>query len=64
MDGYYTGLDSDILVSTGTWRWVRLDLPGVTGVTLLDPLPIFKLIMEHSQYDPPLTLSDVGEETS
>lgn len=65
LDGYYTGLASDISVSVSRWKWVRLGLPAeVTAVTLLDPALLWKLVMDHSQYDPPLTLADIGEETS
>ncbi len=67
MDGYYTGFASDILVSAGRWRWVRLDpgsLPGadLSGVTLRDPAALYELIMNYSLYDEPLTLADIGEE--
>jgi hypothetical protein len=64
MDGYYTGFASDISVSMARWKWVRIDLPEVAGIALLDPALIYKLVIDHSQYDKPLTLADIGEETS
>jgi hypothetical protein len=67
MDGGYMGLASDILVSMGRWRWVRLDpasIPevGLAGVTLRDPVGLYELIMNYSLSDEPLTLADVTEE--
>ncbi len=63
MEGHYTGFASDITVSTGWWRWVRLDpgsLAGLDGVTLREPAALHELVMNHSEYDAPLTLADVG----
>lgn len=67
MQGYYTGVGSDIEVSTGLWKWVRLDpdtIPdtGLAGVTLRDAAGLYDLVMSHSQIDVPLTLADVREE--
>ena len=67
MQGYYTGVGSDIEVSTGLWKWVRLDpdtIPdtGLAGVTLRDPAELYDLVMSHSQIDVPLTLADIREE--
>lgn len=67
MQGYYTGVGSDIEVSTGLWKWVRLDadsMPdtGLAGVTLRDPAALYDLVMSHGQIDVPLTLADVTEE--
>jgi hypothetical protein len=67
MQGYYTGVGSDIEVSTGFWKWVRLDpdsIPdiGLAGVTLRDPAALYDLVMSHPQIDVPLTLADVTEE--
>lgn len=64
MEGYYVGVDSDVEVSTGFWRWVRLD-PGpipVPGITLRDPHDLYDLVMAHSQYGAPLLLADVRGE--
>ena len=67
MQGYYTGVGSDIEVSTGLWKWVRLDpdsIPdtGLPGVALRDPAELYDLVMSHSQIDVPLTLADVTDE--
>jgi len=66
MEGYYAGVGSDIQVSTGFWKWVRLDpdsIPdlGMPGVTLREPSDLYDLVMSYSQYGAPLTLADVGE---
>ena len=66
MQGYYTGVGSDIEVSTGLWKWVRLDadsIPdtGLAGVTLREPSGLYDLVMNHSQIDVPLTLADITE---
>lgn len=64
MEGYYAGVGSDIQVSTGYWKWVRLE-PADTdlaAVGLRDPAVLYGLVMSRSQYDAPLTLSDVRED--
>jgi transcriptional regulator with XRE-family HTH domain len=58
MDGYYTGLATDVSVSAGRWRWVRLD--GASA-TLKDPAVVHKIVMGHSQYDAPLSVADIGD---
>ena len=60
MEGHYTGFASDITVSTGYWRWVRLN-PGadLAGITLRDPAALFDLVMNHSEYGAPLAVADV-----
>jgi DNA-binding transcriptional regulator YiaG len=68
MEGYYTGFASDILVSTGPWKWVRLAPESLSGdvlskISLRDPSVLYELVMNYSQYDVPLTLADIGEET-
>jgi DNA-binding transcriptional regulator YiaG len=66
MEGYYTGVGSDIQVSTGYWKWVRLE-PGslveadLAAVALREPAALYDIVM-HSQYDAPLTLADVRED--
>lgn len=64
MEGYYAGVGSDIQVSTGYWKWVRLDPDGtdLAAVALRDPAALYSLVMSRSQYDAPLTLADVREE--
>lgn len=61
MQGWFTGLASDVAVSMGAWTWVRLD-GDPDGITLLDPAVIHKLVMSRSPYDAPLTAADIGEE--
>jgi hypothetical protein len=64
MEGVYSGVGSDIEVSSGLWKWVRLD-PGpgpLQGIALRDPHDLHDLVMSHSQYGAPLTLADIGEE--
>jgi hypothetical protein len=67
MDGWYTGLASDIAVSAGRWKWVRLDpasLPGdLDAVRLRDPAALCGLVMGWSQYGAPMALDDVREDT-
>jgi hypothetical protein len=63
IQGTYSGVASDIDVSGGSWRWVRLD-PGPVppaGFTLRDPHELHDLVMSHSQYGEPLSLADVRE---
>jgi hypothetical protein len=67
MAGYYTGFGSDIEVSTGPWKWVRLGADSIAGVDLAkvrlrDPVELGTLIEDHSQYDSPLTLTDIEQE--
>jgi transcriptional regulator with XRE-family HTH domain len=62
MDGYYTGFASDIQVSEGNWKWVRLDTESTPQGILREPAVLHGLIAERSQNDPPLTLSDVRED--
>jgi hypothetical protein len=64
MDGYYTGLASDISVSAEHWRWVRLDDAGLSAVTLREPAAIYELVMSRTQDDPPLSAAGIGEEAS
>jgi hypothetical protein len=67
MAGYYTGFGSDVEVSTGPWKWVRLAEDSMAGadlskVKLRDPVELGALIDGHSQYDPALTLADIEQE--
>lgn len=66
MDGVYTGFGSDIDVSTGPWKWVRLDADSLSGVDLSavrlrDPTDLGGRIGTHSQNATPLTLADITE---
>ena len=63
MQGHYTGVGSDIEVSRGFWKWVRLEPgAGLPEITLRDPAVLHDLVMSHSQPDVPLTLADVRED--
>lgn len=67
MAGYYTGFASDVEVSTGPWKWVRLDEDSIAGadvsaVKLRDPAELGARIEDHSQYEPALTLADIEQE--
>ena len=63
MDGFYTGLASDIAVSVGRWRWVRLPF-GADGITLrAAPHALYDLVVNHQQTDAPLMLADVREDS-
>lgn len=66
MDGYYTGLSSDIEVSLGRWKWIRLDPSSTSNVdlekaTMRDPREIHSLVVGHTRYDRTLSLTDVVE---
>lgn len=67
MAGYYSGFGSDIEVSTGPWKWVRLGEDSIaeadlSQIRLRDPLRLGALLEDHTQYDAPLTLADIEEE--
>jgi hypothetical protein len=63
MQGHYTGVGSDIEVSRGFWKWVRLEPDdGLAGITLRDPAELHDLVMSHSQPDVPLTAADIRED--
>lgn len=66
MEGLYTGLASDVTVSTGLWRWVRLDptsLPEeLSRVVLREPAAVYDTVAAHSENNGPLRLADIGEE--
>ena len=67
MEGHYTGFASDIAVSTGLWRWVRLAPESVAAadlaaVILREPSALHTLVMNHPQTAAPQTLAEVREE--
>ena len=64
MEGTYTGVGSDVEVTSGFWRWVRLDAdPAALGAAILrEPAAVHDLVMPHSQYGEPLTLADIRED--
>jgi hypothetical protein len=66
MEGWYTGLNSDIEAGQGPWKWVKLDPPSIAGadfseVALQEPGRLYGLLDSYSQYDAPLTLADILE---
>jgi hypothetical protein len=64
MDGCYSGVASDIEVSWGRWRWVRLeDGDDMAGLALADPSALYELVMSRTQDDPPLTIDEIREDT-
>lgn len=65
MQGFYTGFGSDIEVSTGPWKWVRLadsSDADLSSVRLRDPAELGAVIEDHTPYDPALTLADIEQE--
>jgi hypothetical protein len=65
MDGYYTGLASDVTVSVARWRWVRLDVAegaDLPAAALLDPAAVFAAVMGQS-FDAPIKLADITGES-
>lgn len=66
MEGYYTGFGSDVEVSTGPWKWVRLDADSIaeadlSTVRLRDPVDLGVRIEQHTRYHAPLTLADIEQ---
>jgi hypothetical protein len=63
MEGHYLGVGSDIQVSAGAWKWVRLDVAAddLAGVELRDPAEVYELVRSHSQYGGPLLLAEIRE---
>lgn len=65
MEGYYTGLSSDIQVGAFRWKWVRLDPMSLAGVelsqvVLKEPDALYALL-EDATYDAPLAVTAVVE---
>ena len=66
MRGFYTSFNSDIVVGTGEWTWVRLDPAALAGIDLAKvklraPGDIHATLARHSPYAGPLPLSEVLE---
>jgi hypothetical protein len=62
MDGFYTGVASDIAVSAERWRWVRLEDADPAGLILGHAPALHELVMSRTQDDPPLTVDDIRED--
>lgn len=68
IEGYYTGFASDVQVSSGYWKWVRIKPESFADVTLSEvdlrtPSTLYDIVRNHSRNDAPLTLTDIIEET-
>jgi hypothetical protein len=64
MHGWFCGVGSDVEVSNGSWKWVRLAADpdaDLAGITLREPAELHDLVMTHGQNDPPLLLAEVRE---
>jgi hypothetical protein len=64
MRGWFCGVGSDVEVSNGLWKWVRLaadPAADLAGITLREPAELHDLVMTHGQNDPPLLLAEVRE---
>ena len=64
MDGHYTGLATDIQVSSYHWKSVRLEPGDASEMTLREPVRIYQLVMDRTQDDPPLRLADIREDAA
>lgn len=65
MDGWYTGLASDVEVSLNRWKWIRLDTGEISPedlsrVVLRDPAAVYEAVAVHP-FDAPIGLNDIGE---
>ncbi len=64
MNGYYTGLSTDVHVDALPWRWLRLDVPPSCGdlsqAVLKEPRMLYTLL-DRSIDDAPLPLGAVLE---
>jgi hypothetical protein len=68
MEGLYTSLASDVAVSSGHWKWVRLAVgtgeeDDLMNVTLRDPAKLHELVTGRLKYDAPLTLAEVRKDS-
>lgn len=64
MEGKFAGVGSDVEVSDGGWKWVRLATgpdADLTGITLRDPVALYELVMNRTRNDAPLALDEVKE---
>lgn len=65
MEGIFAGVGSDVEVSDGRWKWVRLDADPdeVAGIMLRGPVELYELVKSRTRNDEPLTLADIREES-
>lgn len=67
MNGYYTSFSNDLEVSTGAWKWARLDQAignaKIRGSRLRSPNEIYELLDKHSELGRTLALRDVVEDS-
>jgi len=66
MEGYYTGLSSDVQVNALRWKWIRLDPVSLSGVELSqvvvkEPDVIYALLEDSADDTAPLALASVVE---
>jgi hypothetical protein len=66
MDGYHTAVLTDTSVTTGRWRWVRVDASSASGIDLRavklgEPARLHSIITEHPHYGPPIPLAHLTE---
>jgi hypothetical protein len=65
MEGIYAGVGSDVEVSRGDWKWVRLEAEpdvSLSDIQLREAVALYELVMSRTRNDEPLTLADIGEE--
>lgn len=63
MNGHYTGVASDITVSSGAWLWGRLAGGGLGDMRLREPAEIHAILAGRTQNDPPLQADEIREDT-
>ncbi|MDA3664553.1 hypothetical protein PFJ02_21405 [Mycobacterium xenopi] len=68
LDGFHTAVLTDTQVTTGPWRWVRVEPRSahgidLTAVTLGDPRRLYNVIAAHGHYGPPIPLAQLTEES-
>lgn len=64
MEGVFAGVGSDVEVSSGGWKWVRLEAgpdADLAGIRLRDPVELYELVMSRNRNDAPLKLADIEE---
>ncbi|ORX13071.1 hypothetical protein [Mycobacterium xenopi] len=66
MDGYHTAVLTDTEVTTGRWRWVRVEANTAAGIDLTaiklgEPRRLYDAITAHPHYGPPIPLAHLTE---